>query len=69
MRGADTEGHTGCDSTDGKRAEQADPQTQRVGPWLSGARVGMGVTADGDRTSFGRDGGMFWNEIVVIAAQ
>ena len=36
VREADT-GHTGCDSTDGKRPEQADPQTQRVGSWLLGA--------------------------------
>ena len=36
VREADTEGHTGCDSTDEKRAEQAGPQTQRVGSWLSG---------------------------------
>ena len=27
-----------CDSTDGKRAEQADPETQGVGSWLSGSR-------------------------------
>ena len=27
VREADTEGRTGCDSTDGERAEQADPQT------------------------------------------
>ena len=25
VREVDTEGHTGCDSTDGKRPEQADP--------------------------------------------
>ena len=48
MREADTEGHTGCDSTDGKRAEQGDPETQRVGSWWSGAREGVGVTAYGD---------------------
>ena len=36
VREADT-GHAGCDSTDGKRPEQADPQTQRVGSWLLGA--------------------------------
>ena len=45
MREADTEGHTGCDSTDGKRAEQGDPETQRVGSWWSGA--GEGATVDG----------------------
>ena len=28
MREADTRGHTGCDSTDGKCPEQADLQTQ-----------------------------------------
>ena len=27
----------GCDPMDGKRPEQADPQTQGVGSWLSGA--------------------------------
>ena len=48
MREADTEGHTRCDSTDGKRAEQADPETQRVGSWWSGAGEGMGVNADGE---------------------
>ena len=42
---------TGCDSTDGKCPEQADPQTQRVGSWLSGAGARNGVTADGDRVS------------------
>ena len=26
-----------CDSTDGKRPEQANAQTQRVGSWWSGA--------------------------------
>ena len=35
----DTEGHTGCDSIDGKRPEQDAPQTHRVGSWLSGAGV------------------------------
>ena len=45
MRDADAEGRTGCDSTDGKRAEQADPLTDRVGSWWSGA--GEGVTVDG----------------------
>ena len=37
MREADTERHTGCDSTDGKYPEQADPQAQRVGSCLSEA--------------------------------
>ena len=37
VREGDTEGHTGCDSTDGKWPEQADPQTQRVGSCLSEA--------------------------------
>ena len=37
VRDADAEGRTGCDSTDGKRAEQADPLTDRVGSWWSGA--------------------------------
>ena len=38
-RAADT-GHAGCDSTGGKCPEQADPRTQRVGSWLSGAEAG-----------------------------
>ena len=42
---ADT-GHTGCDSTDGKRPEQADPQTQSgflvVRGW-KGCRSGDGL--------------------------
>ena len=42
-------GHTGCDSTDGKHPEQADPQTLRVGSWLS--EEGVRVTVDG--ASFG----------------
>ena len=60
MREADTEGHTGCDSTDGKRPEQADPQTQKVGSWLSGAGGGEGGDGDGDRVSFEGDR-IFWN--------
>ena len=28
VRETDTEGHTGCDSIDGKRPEEADPQTE-----------------------------------------
>ena len=32
----DTEGHIGCDSADGKRPEQDDPQTQRVVPGCQG---------------------------------
>ena len=55
MREADTEGHTGCGSTEGRCPEQADAQTQRVGFWLSGAGEVVGVTADGERTSFGKD--------------
>ena len=43
MREADTEGHTGCDSTDGKRPGQADPQTQE---WVPGCQ-GRGVNAHG----------------------
>ena len=39
VRGADTEGHTGRDSADGKRAEQADPQRQRS--WLPGPERGQ----------------------------
>ena len=37
---ADTDGHTGCVSTDGKHAEQANPETQGVGSWWSGAGEG-----------------------------
>ena len=59
MREADTEGHTGCDSTDGKRAEQADPQTQRVGSWLSGAGGRDGVDAN-------EDGVPFWGDESVL---
>ena len=55
MREADTEEHTGCDSTDGKRPEQAGPQTQRVGSWLSGAGGGDGVDANEDGVSFWGD--------------
>ena len=50
-READT-GHTGCDSTNGKRSEQAKPQTQTVGSWSSGAREAVRVTAEGDGASF-----------------
>ena len=39
-----TKGHRVCDSTDGKRQEQANPQAQRVGSWLSGVG-GWGVTS------------------------
>ena len=56
MREADTEGHTGCDSTDGKRAKQADPQTQGVGSWLSGAGAGGWRDVDGDGVSPWGDG-------------
>ena len=54
MREADTEGHTVWDSMDGKHPEQAQPQTQRVDSWLSGAGEAMGVTTDGDGASFSR---------------
>ena len=36
MRGADTEGGHSCDSTDGKRPEQADLQTQGMDLWVPG---------------------------------
>ena len=36
----------GCDPMDGKRPEQADPQTQRVGSWLSGAGEGVVLGMD-----------------------
>jgi len=45
VREADT-GHAGCESTGGKRPEQADPQTQRVGSWLSGAGEGAVLGMD-----------------------
>ena len=51
MREADTEGHTGCDSTDGKRPEQANPETQGVGSWLSEAGAGGLGNIDGDGDS------------------
>ena len=57
VREADTEGHTECDTTNGKCPEQADPQTQRVGSWLSGA--GERIGDRGDRASFWGDG-MSW---------
>ena len=38
----ETEGHTVCDSIDGKRPEQANPETQRVSSWLSRAGEGDG---------------------------
>ena len=56
----DTEGHTGCDSIDGKRPEQADPQTERMDSWLPGVGEGVGVTAHGDGISFWGDG-MLWD--------
>ena len=56
------------DSMDGKRPEQAHPQTQRMvvrdREWLSGA----GVIADRDRAALWGDG-MFWNYIKVVVAQ
>ena len=52
VREAGTEGHTGCDSTDGKRPEQADPQTQWF-PGCQGLGERVGVTAHGFRTSLG----------------
>ena len=58
VREADTEGHAGCDSTDGKCPEQTDPQTQRVDSWLSGTGKGVGVTGHGGGAFFGD--GMFW---------
>ena len=51
MREAGT-GHTGCDSTDGTRAGQADPQTRRLGSWWSGWGGNRSV-ANGNRASFG----------------
>ena len=56
LREADTEGHTVCDSMDGKCPKQAHSQTRRVGSWLSGARGGDGVTANGGGASFWVDG-------------
>ena len=50
-----------------KCPEQAHPQRQRVGSWLSGGVEGMEVTVHGDRVSFGGDG-MSW-ELEVMVAQ
>ena len=65
-READTEGHTACDPIDGKRPEQADPQTESA---LGGAGAGKGTRgdADGDRAASGD--GMFYNQIVVIVSK
>ena len=57
MREADTEGHTGCDSTDAKRPEQPHPQTQSEFMVVGAGKGGMGVTVIG--VSFWGDG-MFW---------
>ena len=62
------EGHTGCDSTDGKRAEQADPQTQRAGSWWSGAGEGMDGDCSWGRVSFWGDESAL-KSTVVMAAQ
>lgn len=51
---ADT-GSTGCDSTNGKRLEHANPQRQRVGSWLSGEGRGTGVPSEVTR--------MLWTQI------
>ena len=48
MREADTEGHTGCDATDGKRPEQANPQTQRRSGCQGLGWQQVGVAADGN---------------------
>ena len=54
MKEADTEGHTGCDSTDGKRLEQVDPQTKKLG--CQGLREGVAVLLMRTGLLFGR-----WN--------
>ena len=41
-----------CDSIDERRPEQADPQGQRVGSWLSGGGEGDGASFWGDRMSW-----------------
>ena len=66
LRETDTEGHTVCDSMDGKCPDQTHPQRQTVGSWLSGA--GEGGTADDDRILFWSDG-KFWNWMIVPLAQ
>ena len=44
MREADTEGHTGWGAMDGKRPEQAHPQTER---WTGGCRrLGVSICVD-----------------------
>ena len=59
MTEADTEGHTGCDSTGGKHPEQAGPQSEWV-PGGHGDGEGLRGPADGDGASLW-SGGMFWN--------
>ena len=54
VREADIEGHTGCDSTHGKRLEQVDPQTEKLG--CQGLREGVGVLLMRTGLLFGR-----WN--------
>ena len=44
-----------CDSIDGKRPEQANPQTQRVGLWFSGLGRGVRVSAIGHLMFLGGD--------------
>ena len=51
---ADT-GHTGCDSTNGKRPEHANPQRQKVGSWLSAEGRGTGAPSELTR--------MFWTHV------
>ena len=59
VREADTEGHTGCDSTDGKHPEQADHRRSRF-LVVRGWRRTWEVTAGGDQASLWSDG-LFWN--------
>ena len=64
---SDTEGHTGCDSTEGKRPEQVDPQSQS-GILVVRGRGGEGMITKGVRDIFGVME-MFQNRAVVMAAQ
>ena len=55
LREADTEGHTVCDSMDGKRPEQAHPQRQNGLLGVRGCGED-GVTADREEVSSWDDG-------------
>ena len=68
VKKTDTEGHTGCDATDWKRPEQADPQTGSVFLVVRGWGRRWKVTADGDGASL-RSDRSFLELIAVKCAQ